>query len=397
MLQFYMINLKLVPKDMLYKSVKDRGIDINIDDLYILYEKNKKNRLYLDQLLHKQKNYHHTSIEATNIKSQIKDLKKKMDVSHNTLNQQLSMVPNILHITVPYGQSENDNITIEQYKELIFNKAHYEFDLFYECVSHTGSRFYILKDQFALLYRAIINFCMDTLKKHGFQEYIIPTILRDKALYRTGHLPNLSQDMFHVEDNQFLIPTGECVLVNMCYQKSYKPEDLPLKKCTVSPCYRKESGASGKDQKGLIRLHQFYKCEMVCFTEADQSYQMLEEMLSITTNMLKKLLIPYQVEILCSGDIGFCASKTYDIKIPICNQWREVASISNTEDFQTSNMNTRIKDRDKKRNLHALNGSALPIERTLASLLEVHYDHKSNIINIPISLQKYLDFTCIYV
>lgn len=392
-----MINLKNVSKDIFKNSLKNRGIHTDfIDGLYELYKNFKEKKRELDLLLKEKKNENISHEEAKIKKVEIQEKKNNLTNIENDLKKQLETIPNILHDSVPFGIAEENNVLVKQVGDLIFKKNHYEFDLFEDCAEHTGSRFVILKGKFAVLYRGLISFCLDFLRDAGFTEFIIPTILKSQALKRSGHLPNLKEDMFKVEQDQFLIPTSECVLVNLCYGKSYKPEDFPLKYCAFSPCYRGESGAAGKDQKGLIRLHQFYKCEMMVFTEPEKSYEMLEEMVKISSSMLQALELPYQVELLCSGDTGFCSSKTYDLKVPIGNKWREVASISNTESFQTSNMKSKIKiDKENKVFPHALNGSALPIERTLASILEVHY--QENKIMIPKVLRKYTSFDYIEV
>jgi seryl-tRNA synthetase len=223
-------------------------------------------------------------------------------------------------------------------------------------------------------------------------EFSVPYILNYNGFFGSGHLPKDKDNMFKIEgEEKYLIPTGEPVLVNLGRNKKW---DDTKRFCTLSACFRKEAGSAGKDLKGLIRLHQFQKCEMVIFAQPNESYIALEEMLLNSCDILDDLNIPWRVLLLCSGDSPVTSAKTYDIEIPIGGKWREVASISNCTDYQSFNINCR---NSNKEFLHILNGSALPLGRTLASLLEVHFNEETNSILIPNCLHKYLNFTKIQI
>lgn len=325
-------------------------------------------------------------IEQKKLKQLIKFENQKLKILEEKWQNILEKIPVCLHASVPIGKNSAENKIIYQKGEIKFVKHHYQMNIFHSS-SVIGTRLVILKDSIAKLERALICFMMDSLSSEGFQEFSIPYFINETACRNSGNFIE-KENMFQVED-KFLIPTGEVTLVNLI-SHNISLKELPIKFCTVSDCFRREAGAAGKDTKGLVRLHQFKKCEMVCFTTSSESYKMLDKMLKISCKILEDLEIPYRYIVLCSGDTSIKSAKTYDIEIPIGNTWREVASISNCENFQTYRM--KIKCKETTELLHSLNGSALAIGRTLASLLEVFFEAERNIVKIPACLWKYCNF-----
>lgn len=299
----------------------------------------------------------------------------------------LDTIPNDLHEDVPFGKNEKDNVVIKQWRDIIFSKHHYEMDIFEDTVNFTGSRFVTLKGDFATLERALGNFMLDFLIKNGFKEYDVPVIFKREFCENTRHAPKELNNIESRENNMFclgdsfLIPTGEVALLSVFANKDL--EQLPIKICTLSNCFRKEAGAAGKDTKGLMRVHQFKKVEMVVAEKAEKSREMLNKMVSYSCEILEALELPYRILSLCTGDMGFGSHITFDLEIPIGGFWREVASISNTKTFQSFSLNVT----NNGELVHLLNGSALALGRTLASLLEVHY--KDGFVHIPKVLRSY--------
>jgi seryl-tRNA synthetase len=384
-----MLNLKEISLERLKSSFEKRGIDINVDLLMKDFNNLKILQQNLEKLYYERNENSKQEIKERGVilKAEIRKLEEEINICKEKLNSTLEFLPNVLNDSVP--NNEQGEI-VEQNGEIKFFKHHYEMNGISDC-EMSGSRFITLKNKFATLERAIANFMIDFVISKGFEEYSLPYILKSKSLYRSCHLPKDQDNMFKINDDFYLIPTSEASLVNLF--ANHKFESLPYKVTTLSDCFRKEAGSAGKDTKGLIRLHQFKKCEMVVFAKPEESYNILEEMLNISKEILKELKIPYQVRLLGSKDIGFCSAKTYDLEIPIGNQWREVASISNCETFQSMRLNARY---DGKL-VHTLNGSALAVGRTLASLVEINYNSQLNRIEIPVVLQKRTGFSYIEV
>ena len=264
----------------------------------------------------------------------------------------------------------------------------------------SGARFTVMKGQIARLHRALAQFMLDThTLKHGYTEHYTPYIVDDTTLQGTGQLPKFAEDLFHVtrggdesKKTQYLIPTAEVTQTNTVADSILAEGDLPLKLTAHSPCFRSEAGAYGKDVRGLIRQHQFDKVEMVQIVHPEKSYEALEEMVGHAENILKALELPYRVITLCTGDMGFGATKTYDLEVwvPAQNTYREISSCSNCEDFQARRMKARFKDENgKNRLVHTLNGSGLAVGRTLVAVLENHQNADGS-INIPAALQPYM-------
>lgn len=382
------------------ESLKKRNSTLNIDEIRKIRERYVKNRIYLDSLYNKMKNLSKSvksreeaekiSEEARELKIETKRAEEEFEESERVFEEIVTKLPNVLAPEVPYGKDSDDNVEVKRKGEIVFHKHHYEMNIFEECSDICGSRFVILKDKFAKLERALGSFMMSFLEEKGFVEFSVPFIMKTEGFKLSGHIKD-KENMFKVEDDQYLIPTGEAVLVNIPRFKKFNEDDLPIKLCAMTDCFRSEAGSAGKDTRGMIRVHQFKKCEMVCFTTADKSYKLLEEMLDVSCKMLEALGIPYRVVLLCSGDTGTGSSKTYDIEVPIGGTWREIASISNCEEFQTRR--SKIKLGKTNEFLHSLNGSALPLGRTLVTILEVCFDQNRNVVKIPSVLHKYLSFT----
>ena len=342
------------------------------------------------------------SIELETVSENQKKVKDELD-------NILSNIPNIPHSDVPNGNDEGDNVEIEKSGNIPeFNfkpKSHYELGENLEMLDFnlatktTGSRFVFVKNKLALLERALSNFMLDThINQNGYQEISPPLIASDSTMYGTGQLPKFENDQFEIKfdqgsDRKFLIPTAEVILTNIVKDKIVDLKDLPMRFVASTPCFRKEAGSYGKDTKGMIRQHQFYKVEMVSIVEKDKCLDELERMTKCATNILDQLELPYRKVILCSGDMGFSAEKTYDIEVwlPSENKYREISSCSSCSTFQAQRMKARYKN-EKKETVFVgtLNGSGLAIGRTLIAILE-NYQQKDGSIIIPKILRPYMN------
>jgi seryl-tRNA synthetase (EC 6.1.1.11) len=337
------------------------------------------------------------------IKEEISTLEEELARIEKYTEDLLLRVPNLLHESVPYGKDENDNVEIKRWGEIpkfdFAIKDHADLGVlrgfidFDQAAAISGSRFSILKGPLAKLERALINFMLEVNAKNGYQEMTVPHLVKPQALVGTGQLPKFQEELYYVKDDDlYLIPTAEVPLVNVFKDTILKEDDLPINLTAYTPCYRREAGSHGKDVKGLIRQHQFDKVELVKIVHPDNSYDELEKLLSNAEEILQLLELPYRVVALCSGDIGFSASKTYDIEvwIPSQNKYREISSCSNCEDFQARRANIRFKDKTgKNRFVHTLNGSSLAVGRTLVAIME-NYQTKDNRIRIPKVLKDYI-------
>ena len=342
------------------------------------------------------------SIELETVSENQKKVKDELD-------NILSNIPNIPHSDVPNGNDEGDNVEIEKSGNIPeFNfkpKSHYELGENLEMLDFnlatktTGSRFVFVKNKLALLERALSNFMLDThINQNGYQEISPPLMASDSTMYGTGQLPKFENDQFEIKfdqgsDRKFLIPTAEVILTNIVKDKIVDLKDLPMRFVASTPCFRKEAGSYGKDTKGMIRQHQFYKVEMVSIVEKDKCLDELERMTKCATNILDQLELPYRKVILCSGDMGFSAEKTYDIEVwlPSENKYREISSCSSCSTFQAQRMKARYKN-EKKETVFVgtLNGSGLAIGRTLIAILE-NYQQKDGSIIIPKILRPYMN------
>jgi len=335
------------------------------------------------------------------MKDEIEALEEELIRLERYIDDLVLRTPNLIHESVPFGKDDNDNIEIKRWGDIpTFDfeiKDHSELGVlrgfidFDQAGLISGSRFSILKGPLAKLERALINFMLDINTKNGYQEIIPPHLVKPEALIGTGQLPKFQEELYYIkEDDLYLIPTAEVPLVNVFRDKILKESELPINLTAYTPCYRREAGSHGKDIKGLIRQHQFDKVELVKIVHPDSSYDELEKLLSNAEEILKLLELPYRVVSLCSGDIGFSASKTYDIEvwIPSQNKYREISSCSNCEDFQARRANIKFKDASgKNRFVHTLNGSSLAVGRTLVAIME-NYQTKDQRIIVPNILRE---------
>ncbi|MBP1524897.1 MAG: serine--tRNA ligase [Spiroplasma ixodetis] len=330
----------------------------------------------------------------------IKNNLKIVDLEDKIYELQL-VIPNIPHFSVPQGNDETNNQEVRKWGKVIKknSKPHWEIAEklniidFSKATKLSGTRFIMYKNKGALLVRALMNFMIDSHLKNGYSEFLPPLIINKENLFGTGQLPKFKDDLFQLNNEQYLIPTAEVPLTNIYRNEIINFSELPIKMCAYTPCFRSEVGSAGRDTRGIIRLHQFNKVELVQIVDPEKSYDALEELTNNAELILQKLDIPYRVINLCSGDIGFSAAKTYDLELWLPSQmcYREVSSCSNCEDFQARRMETRVSQDNKKIGPHTLNGSGLAIDRVVAAILENFYVEEDNVVNIPIVLQPYMN------
>jgi seryl-tRNA synthetase len=323
----------------------------------------------------------------------------------DVLTQKLASLPNIPAEGVPLGSDETGNVEIRAYGAkpafAFIPKEH--FDLgeklglmdFERAAKLSGARFVVLKGQLAKLERALANFFLDThTKESGYTEVSPPLLVKDNAMFGTGQLPKFGEDLFKTTTDHWLIPTAEVSLTNLVADEILNEADLPYRFTAFTPCFRSEAGSAGKDTRGMIRQHQFSKVEMVGITHPDKSDEEHERMTKCAEGLLQKLGLHYRVMLLCSGDMGFCARKTYDIEVwlPGQNAYREISSCSNCGDFQARRMKARFRPKDSKATqfVHTLNGSGLPLGRTMVAILE-NYQQEDGSIIVPEVLRPYMD------
>jgi len=341
---------------------------------------------------------------VSEIKSSIISLQEESNSIHNKITKSLETIPNMPSEDTPIGADENSNQLIKEYgkiKNFSFEPAQHDilgFNLgmmdFNKAAEISGSRFVILKDKLALLERALSNFMLNIhTQEHGYIEVNPPTLVKDNALYGTGQLPKFSEDLFQTSSGHWLIPTSEVPLTNIVCNEIIDKESLPLRFTSLTSCFRSEAGSAGQDTKGMIRLHEFKKVELVSIVEPSESVKEHERMLNCAEEILIKLELPYRTVILCSGDLGFSATKTYDIEVwlPSQNKYREISSISNCNDFQAKRMKARYRSSEKNiESLHTLNGSGVAVGRALLAILE-NYQNEDGSINVPKVLQPYMN------
>jgi seryl-tRNA synthetase len=322
----------------------------------------------------------------------------------------LLTIPNLPHASVPDGKDENDNVEIRRWspyggKPPTFSfepKPHWDLAEYLDIIDFdraakiTGARFALYKGMGARLERALINFMLDLhTKEHGYIEILPPFMVNKTSMTTTGQLPKFEEELFKVENGTYyLIPTAEVPVTNIHRDEVLPEERLPALYTAYTPCFRREAGSYGKDTRGLIRQHQFNKVELVKFVRPEDSYEELEKLLLNAEEVLKRLGLAYRVIVLCTGDMGFSASKTYDIEVwlPGQNRYREISSCSNFEDFQARRGNIRYKPKGSKKTelLHTLNGSGLAVGRTVVAILE-NYQQPDGTVIIPEALWKYMD------
>ena len=411
-----MHNLKEIRKDFdqFKKSLEKRSINLDLDNLINLDKQNRE-IIQIKESLEKEKKDISKSKDETlfskskEISLSIEKITEQQKLIKESLDKILSNIPNIPHEDVPNGKDENDNKEISKSGDIpnfdFTPKSHYDlgenlgmldFDL---ATKTTGSRFVFVKNKLALLERALSNFMLDThILKNGYEEISPPLLASEKTMFGTGQLPKFENDQFEVKlekgtDRKFLIPTAEVILTNIVKDSILDFKSLPLRYVASTPCFRKEAGSYGKDTKGMIRQHQFYKVELVSIVEQEKCLEELERMTNCATGILDLLELPYRKMVLCSGDMGFSAEKTYDIEVwlPSEKKYREISSCSSCSTFQSVRMKTRYKNQ-KNQTLHTgtLNGSGLAVGRTLIAILE-NFQQKDGSITIPKVLRPYMN------
>jgi seryl-tRNA synthetase len=348
--------------------------------------------------------------EVAGIGDGLKANETQLDVVQTRMNEFLLNIPNVPHESVPVGTDESANVEVKK----VGTPRAFDFEVrdhvdvgerlgldFDAAVKLTGSRFCVMKGGLARMHRALAQFMLDTqTSEHGYTECYTPYIVNAETLYGTGQLPKFEADLFAVkkggqegdEESLYLIPTAEVTLTNMLRDKIVAADTLPIKMTAHTPCFRSEAGSYGRDTRGMIRQHQFDKVEMVQVVHPDKSYEALEEMVGHAGAILERLGLPYRVVALCTGDMGFGASKTYDLEVwlPAQNAYREISSVSNCEAFQARRMQARFRNAlGRPELLHTLNGSGLAIGRTLVAILE-NYQQADGSVDIPAALRPYM-------
>jgi len=390
-----------------------------IDDLLALDEKWRAHLARVEHLRNlrnstsediarKKKNMEDATEDISRMKAVSSEI-KELDETVRSLDEQLQAlllrIPNVPHPSVPDGLSEGDNVFVRDWgtiRNFDFDvKPHWEIaqDLdivdFERAVKMTGSRFVLYKGLGSKLERALANFMLDyQVEKNGYEEMFPPFVANDVSLVGTGNLPKFGEDMFKLEGlPYYLIPTAEVPLTNYYRDEILEAEQLPVKFAGYTACFRSEAGSAGKDTRGLIRLHQFQKVELVKLVEPETSYRELDTLVEDCADILEALEIPYRVVEICTGDLGFKETKKYDLELwmPAANAYREVSSCSNFEDFQARRANLRFRRDDKSRPeyLHTLNGSGLAVGRTLAAILE-NYQQADGTVKVPDVLVPYM-------
>ena len=400
--------------DQFKRGLKNRFLDIDLNKILFLDEKNRG-------LIQKKENLEKEKKDISKTKdSSLFDKSKKISEQINKylieqsnikiqLDDILNSLPNIALNDVPIGKDEKHNKEISKNGKIPkFNfkpKSHYElgeklnmldFDL---ATKTTGSRFVFVKDKLAYLERAISNFMLDThINTNGYKEISPPLIASGNTMFGTGQLPKFENDQFEIKldddnDRKFLIPTAEVILTNMAKDQILNQKDLPMRLVASTPCFRKEAGSYGKDTKGMIRQHQFYKVELVSIVDPSECLKELDRMTNCATKILNELKLPYRKIVLSTGDMGFSAEKTFDIEVwlPSENKYREISSCSSCRSFQAQRMMARFKNQNNEtKYLGTLNGSGLAVGRTLVAILE-NYQNKDCSINIPEVLRPYMN------
>ena len=411
-----MHNIKDIRKDIdnFKNTIKNRNVDLDFDQILNLDEENRKLIQEKEKLEMEKKSISKSKDEtlfekSKEISNKIDDLSKNQKNVKDQLDQILSNIPNLPLNDVPVGKDENSNkevVKSGKIKEMSFKpKSHYEigeklnmldFDL---ATKTTGSRFVFVKDKLASLERAISNFMIDThVNNNGYTEISPPLMATDNTMFGTGQLPKFENDQFEIKfddknDRKFLIPTAEVILTNMVKNQILNLKSLPMRLVASTPCFRKEAGSYGKDTKGMIRQHQFYKVELVSIVENNKCIEELERMTNCATKILDDLQLPYRKIILSTGDMGFSAEKTYDIEVwlPSENKYREISSCSSCGTFQAKRMKARYKNNNNENEfVGTLNGSGLAVGRTLIAILE-NYQTEDGSITIPEKLRPYMN------
>ena len=414
-----MIDLKEIKTDLEnnIEKLKSKGCEVDIKEVISLQEKKNSTQTSVDELKQEKNNLSKrigqesaNGSDVNKLKAEAESINKKIDAEVDRFNslqlkfsELVAQIPNLPDDDVPRGDSEDHNIVLD---EVIYRKEegldHVEignklglldFDLANKI---SGSRYVVLKGKLAQLQRALIQFMLDHAEANGYSEYYVPLIVNSESLFGTGQLPKFEEDQFSVGQDKYLIPTAEVPLTNFIRDKVLDGDELPLKLCAHTPCFRSEAGSYGKDTKGMIRQHQFEKVEIVQIVHPENSEKVLDELVTNAKSLLDHLELSYRTVNLCTGDLGFSAAKTIDIEVwlPSQNRYREISSCSNFKCFQARRLNSKAKDKSGKFIPHTLNGSALAVGRCLVAIIENYFDKNKGIL-VPKALKKYLKFDCI--
>ena len=414
-----MIDLKEIKTDLEnnIEKLKSKGCEVDIKEVISLQEKKNSTQTSVDELKQEKNNLSKrigqesaNGSDVNKLKAEAENVNKKIDSEVDRFNslqskfsELVAQIPNLPDDDVPRGDSEDHNIVLD---EVIYRKEegldHVEignklglldFDLANKI---SGSRYVVLKGKLAQLQRALIQFMLDHAEANGYSEYYVPLIVNSESLFGTGQLPKFEEDQFSVGQDKYLIPTAEVPLTNFIRDKVLDGDELPLKLCAHTPCFRSEAGSYGKDTKGMIRQHQFEKVEIVQIVHPENSEKVLDELVTNAKSLLDHLELSYRTVNLCTGDLGFSAAKTIDIEVwlPSQNRYREISSCSNFKCFQARRLNSKAKDNSGKFIPHTLNGSALAVGRCLVAIIENYFDKNKGIL-VPKALKKYLKFDCI--
>ena len=417
-----MLDIKRIRENLedIKKAMNRRGEkEFNLDEVVELDDKRKellkevevlKNKMNVEskkipQLIKEGKDITEDKANLKKLSDEIKSLDEKIKIVNDELEYKLLRIPNVPNKEVPQGETDEDNVEVRTWGEptkFNFNpKAHWDLgtDLgildFETAAKITGSRFTLYKGLGARLERALINFFLDTnIDEQGYTEVIPPFMANKNSFLGTGQLPKFAEDMFKIEGMEyFLIPTAEVPVTNIHRDEILTADQLPIKYCAYTPCFRSEAGSAGRDTRGLVRQHQFNKVELVKFCDPQNSYEELEKLTNDAERMLQLLGLPYRVVRICTGDLGFTAAFKYDLEVwmPSYNRYVEISSCSNFEDFQARRAGIRFK-RDKKSKaeyVHTLNGSGLAVGRTLAAILE-NYQQADGSVVVPEVLRPYM-------
>ncbi|MBB1488487.1 serine--tRNA ligase [Oceanospirillum sediminis] len=417
-----MLDPKLIRAELetVAEKLKIRGFELDTARLQELEARRKELQVETEQLQN-ERNTRSKSIgkakaageDIQPLLAEVSDLGDRLDAAkqqlselQEELNGILLTIPNVPHESVPAGDSEDDNVEIRRWgepKQYDFEpKDHVDLGArdglldFETAVKITGSRFATIKGPMARLHRALTQFMLDThTAEHGYEEVYVPYMVNKDSLRGTGQLPKFEEDLFKLqgESEYYLIPTAEVPVTNIARDEILAANDLPVKMTAHTPCFRSEAGSYGRDTRGMIRQHQFEKVEMVQMVEPSKSFEALEELTGHAEKILQRLGLPYRVVTLCGGDLGFSATKTYDIEVwlPGQQKYREISSCSNFGDFQARRLQARFRnpETNKPELLHTLNGSGLAVGRTLVAVIENYQDAEGR-IHVPEALQPYM-------
>jgi seryl-tRNA synthetase len=396
-------------------AMQKRGAEFKAEEI-LKFDEEKRKKTFLIQELQARRNKLAQDVasvkkaggDAAAILEESKRVNQELAAAENDfsidekLNEILAVIPNIPNNSVPLGKSEEDNIEIEKFgqpKNFSFTpKSHDEIGEklgmldFEQSSLMSGARFSTLSGKLARLERGLSNFMLDVAVENNYVEVSPPNLVKSNAMFGSGQLPKFSEEAFVTTNGYWLIPTSEVSLVNLVAKKTLAETDLPIRYTAFTPCFRSEAGSAGKDTKGLIRQHQFKKVELVSITSAENSDAEHERMTNISCEILRRLNLPFRKILLCSGDIGFAAQKTYDLEVwlPSQNKYREISSCSNCGDFQSRRAGIKYKSKDGKPQFaHTLNGSALAVGRTLLAIME-NYQNEDGSITVPEVLVSYM-------